>query len=116
MVNELVKPASVIALLANEVATVFGKVRPGSKTETFIKASESPVHVPLSGKTMKFGAGGMCTAGCRRGASNPSHTDRLDRDRRFDSRMVLVVDDLEVLVRVVEDRRRLAVDDERGQR
>lgn len=64
VINELVKPASVIASHANEVGTVDGKVRPGSKTETFIKAAKVPVHVPLSGKTMEFDAAGKCTAGC----------------------------------------------------
>jgi hypothetical protein len=43
---------------------VGGKVRPGSKTEAFMKATHVPVHVPLSGKTMEFDAGGKCTAGC----------------------------------------------------
>ena len=64
VINELVKPAAVIASHANEVGTVGGKVRPGSKTEAFVKASKVPVHVPLSGKTMEFDAGGKCTAGC----------------------------------------------------
>jgi len=64
VINELVKPASVIASHANEVGTVGGKVRPGSKTEAFIRASRVPVHVPLSGKTMEFDAAGKCTAGC----------------------------------------------------
>ncbi|HEY5322006.1 MAG TPA: MBL fold metallo-hydrolase [Caldimonas sp.] len=64
VINELVKPASVIASHANEVGTVGGKVRPGSKTEAFVKASKVPVHVPLSGKTMEFDAAGKCTAGC----------------------------------------------------
>lgn len=64
VMNELVKPAAVIASHANEVGTVGGKVRPGSKTETFIKAAKMPVHVPLSGKTMEFDANGKCTAGC----------------------------------------------------
>jgi len=64
VINELVKSASVIASHANEVGTVGGKVRPGSKTEAFIKASKVPVHVPLSGKTMEFDAAGKCTAGC----------------------------------------------------
>ena len=40
VINELVKPASVIASHANEVGTVGGKVRPGSKTEAFMKAVE----------------------------------------------------------------------------
>ena len=64
VINDLVKPASVIASHANEVGTVAGKVRPGSKTEAFIKAVKAPVHVPLSGKTMEFDAAGKCSAGC----------------------------------------------------
>jgi L-ascorbate metabolism protein UlaG (beta-lactamase superfamily) len=64
VINELVKPASVIASHANEVGTVNGKVRPGSKTEAFTKAVKVPVHIPLSGKTMEFDAAGKCTAGC----------------------------------------------------
>jgi L-ascorbate metabolism protein UlaG (beta-lactamase superfamily) len=64
VINELVKPASVIASHANEVGTVGGKVRAGSKTEAFVKASRVPVHIPLSGKTMEFDAAGKCTAGC----------------------------------------------------
>jgi len=64
VINELVKPTSVIASHANEVGTVGGKVRPGSKTEAFIKAVKVPVHVPLSGKLMEFDAAGKCTAGC----------------------------------------------------
>jgi L-ascorbate metabolism protein UlaG (beta-lactamase superfamily) len=60
VINDLVKPASVIASHANEVGTVDGKVRPGSKTEAFMKASKVPVHVPLSGRTMEFDAGGRC--------------------------------------------------------
>jgi len=64
VINDLVKPASVIASHANEVGTVEGKLRPGSKTEAFIKATKVPVHIPLSGKTMEFDAQGKCTAGC----------------------------------------------------
>ena len=64
VINELVKPASVIASHANEVGTVGGKVRPGSKTEAFMKAVKVPAYVPLSGKTMEFDADGKCTAGC----------------------------------------------------
>jgi L-ascorbate metabolism protein UlaG (beta-lactamase superfamily) len=64
VINELVKPASVIASHANEVGSVNGKVRPGSKTEAFMKAVKVPVHVPLSGKTMEFDNTGKCTAGC----------------------------------------------------
>ncbi len=39
VMNELVKPASVIASHANEVGTEGGKVRAGSKTEAFVKAT-----------------------------------------------------------------------------
>ncbi|MEP7058457.1 MAG: hypothetical protein ABI809_11875 [Caldimonas sp.] len=64
VINDLVKPAEVIASHANEVGTVDGKARPGSMTEAFITAVKVPVHVPLSGKTMEFDAAGKCTAGC----------------------------------------------------
>jgi len=64
VMNDLVKPVSVIVSHANEVGTVEGKVRPGSKTEAFLKAAKMPAYVPLSGKVMEFDAGGKCAAGC----------------------------------------------------
>ncbi|MDQ6881662.1 MAG: MBL fold metallo-hydrolase, partial [Pseudomonadota bacterium] len=64
VINELVKPASVIPSHINEVGTVGGKVRPGSKTEAFMKAAKVPVHIPLSGRTMEFDVSGKCVAGC----------------------------------------------------
>ena len=64
VINELVKPAAVIASHANEVATQAGKVVAGSKTETFMRAVSVPVHLPLSGRTMSFDAAGKCVAGC----------------------------------------------------
>jgi L-ascorbate metabolism protein UlaG (beta-lactamase superfamily) len=64
VVNDLVKPASVIASHANEAATENGKVKDGTKTAEFIEHADMPVHVPLSGKTMAFGGDGMCIAGC----------------------------------------------------
>lgn len=64
VINDLVKPNAVIASHANEVGTVGGKVRPGSKTEAFAKAVKVPVHIPLSGKTMEFNSEGKCVAGC----------------------------------------------------
>jgi L-ascorbate metabolism protein UlaG (beta-lactamase superfamily) len=64
VVNELVRPASVIASHANEPATVNGKLSPTSKTAAFQKAAKMPVHVPLSGRTMEFDGSGRCTAGC----------------------------------------------------
>ena len=64
VINDLVKPNSVIASHVNEVGTRGGKVVPGSKTDTFVKATKIPVHIPLSGRTMEFDAGGRCVAGC----------------------------------------------------
>jgi len=64
VIDELVKPASVIVSHANEVATKDGKVIAGTRTDTFIKATKVPVHVPLSGRTMEFDAGGVCVSGC----------------------------------------------------
>lgn len=64
VINDLVKPNSVIPSHANEGATKDGKVIPHSKTATFIAATHVPSHVPLSGKTMQFNADGKCTGGC----------------------------------------------------
>jgi L-ascorbate metabolism protein UlaG (beta-lactamase superfamily) len=64
VINELVKPASVIASHANEEATSGGKVRPGTKTEAFMKAVTVPVYLPLSDRTMEFDSSGKCTGGC----------------------------------------------------
>lgn len=64
VINEMVKPVEVIASHANEEATKSGKVRPGTKTEVFMKATKVPVRVPLSGKTMEFDGTGKCVAGC----------------------------------------------------
>ena len=64
VVNNLVKPASVIASHANQPSTSGGKVIAGTRVESFSKLSKMPVHVPLSGRTMSFNAGGKCTGGC----------------------------------------------------
>jgi L-ascorbate metabolism protein UlaG (beta-lactamase superfamily) len=64
VVNELVRPASVIASHANEPATIGGKLTSNSKTAAFQKMAKMPVHVPLSGRTMEFDGAGRCTAGC----------------------------------------------------
>lgn len=64
VVNDLIKPASVIASHANEAATENGKVIDGSRTAQFIEQSDMPVHVPLSGKGMAFNGSGKCVAGC----------------------------------------------------
>jgi len=64
VINELVKPNSVIASHANEEATKGGNVIPGTRTAVFQKASKVPVHVPLSGRTMEFDGSGNCARGC----------------------------------------------------
>ena len=64
VINELVKPASVIPSHANEVATKDGKVLPNTKTDIFAKATKVPVHIPLSGRTMEFDPDGKCVSGC----------------------------------------------------
>jgi len=64
VINDLIKPAAVIASHANEVATNGGKVIAGTRTETFMKASKATVHLPLSGRTMEFDGDGKCQAGC----------------------------------------------------
>jgi L-ascorbate metabolism protein UlaG (beta-lactamase superfamily) len=64
VIDELVKPTSVIASHANEMATSGGKVIDGTRTATFIAATKTPVHVPLSGITMAFDGAGTCISGC----------------------------------------------------
>ncbi len=64
VINEMVKPASVIPSHANQVSTKGGKVIAGTKTDAFSKAVKVPVHLPLSGKTMEFDGSGKCAAGC----------------------------------------------------
>lgn len=64
VVNKLIKPTAVIASHANEAATKAGKVIAGTRTDTFIKVSQMPVHIPLSGRSMEFNNKGMCVTGC----------------------------------------------------
>lgn len=64
VINELIKPNAVIASHANEAATQSGKVISGTRTDTFIKATRIPVHLPLSGKTMTFNRDAGCVSGC----------------------------------------------------
>jgi L-ascorbate metabolism protein UlaG (beta-lactamase superfamily) len=64
VVNALIKPSAVIASHVNEAATRDGKVIADTKTDTFIKASSVPVHVPLSGRAMAFDRDGNCVSGC----------------------------------------------------
>jgi hypothetical protein len=64
VVNELIKPVSVIASHANEAATKAGKVITGTRTDAFINAVNVPVIIPLSGRAMEFDGSGRCVAGC----------------------------------------------------
>ena len=64
VMNELVRPNSVIASHANEAATQGGKLLPNTKTAAFRQAAKMPVHIPLSGRTMEFDGVGRCVAGC----------------------------------------------------
>jgi L-ascorbate metabolism protein UlaG (beta-lactamase superfamily) len=64
VINELAKPASVIASHANEAATQGGKILPETNSERFKNAVKVPVHIPLSGQTMAFDSNGKCVSGC----------------------------------------------------
>lgn len=64
VINERVKPSSVIASHANEASTKKGKLIPGTRSDIFIRETKVPVYLPLSGKTMQFDAKGHCVSGC----------------------------------------------------
>ena len=64
VVNELIKPNAVIVSHANEAATKNGKVIKGTRTDTFIQATNVQVHVPLSGSVMEFNRKAKCVVGC----------------------------------------------------
>jgi L-ascorbate metabolism protein UlaG (beta-lactamase superfamily) len=64
VINNLIKPAAVIASHANQPSTEGGKVIAGTRVDSFSKLSKVPVHVPLSGQTMSFNKSGKCTDGC----------------------------------------------------
>ncbi len=64
VVNKLIKPESVIPSHANQPSTSGGKVIEGTRTDSFIKAVEANVYLPLSGRTMAFNENGKCVGGC----------------------------------------------------
>ena len=66
VINEMIKPKSVIASHANEAATKNSKLIDGTRTDEFIKQVKAPVYVPLSGVTLEFSGSGRCVNGCRR--------------------------------------------------
>jgi L-ascorbate metabolism protein UlaG (beta-lactamase superfamily) len=64
-VNTLLQPATVIPSHSSEGATEGGQLKPGSRTEDFVRLVRGrTVHLPLSGRTMEFDGAGTCTAGC----------------------------------------------------
>ena len=64
VVNELVRPKAVIASHANEASTKQGKLIPGTRADTFTRATQVPVYLPLSGRTMEFDQQAKCLSGC----------------------------------------------------
>jgi len=64
VINELVRPASVILTHANEPVTEGGKLRPASRTAAFIKQLKPPSHLAISERTMEFDGQGKCVSGC----------------------------------------------------
>lgn len=64
VVNDLIKPKSVIASHANQPSTEGGKLIPGTRTAVFKEAVTVPVHIPLSGKVMEFDGDATCVSGC----------------------------------------------------
>ena len=64
VINELIRPASVILTHVNEPATDDGRLRPESRTAAVIEQLEPPVHLAISGRTMEFDGEGRCVVGC----------------------------------------------------
>jgi L-ascorbate metabolism protein UlaG (beta-lactamase superfamily) len=64
VINELVRPMSVILTHVNEPATENGTLRPRSRTAAVIDALDPPAHLAISGRTMDFNGQGQCVAGC----------------------------------------------------
>lgn len=70
VIDELIQPNAVIASHANEAATSGGELQPDTRTATFVEETETPVYLPLSGRTLSFDAEGNCTDGCASAISN----------------------------------------------
>lgn len=64
VINNLIKPQSVIASHANQPSTADGKMIEGTRLAQFKQSSNADVHVPLSGRTMSFNGTGKCQNGC----------------------------------------------------
>jgi hypothetical protein len=64
VINDLIKPASVILTHVNEPATEGGKPKPKSHTAALMKQLNPSSYLAISGRTMEFDGKGMCVAGC----------------------------------------------------
>jgi L-ascorbate metabolism protein UlaG (beta-lactamase superfamily) len=63
--NELVRPAAVIASHPNEGVTSGGKLIANTRTAAFVSLVKGrAVHLALSGRTMEFDGNAKCVAGC----------------------------------------------------
>jgi L-ascorbate metabolism protein UlaG (beta-lactamase superfamily) len=64
-INDLIRPAAVIASHPNEGATSGGIARPNSRTKQFMDlVKRGPVYPAISGRTMEFDGSAKCVAGC----------------------------------------------------
>jgi L-ascorbate metabolism protein UlaG (beta-lactamase superfamily) len=73
--KQLVQPAAVIVSHAEEPVTTKGQVNPDTRTAQFIGLmGNTPVYVPLSGRTMEFDGNANCIAcqGHTTPAGNPA--------------------------------------------
>lgn len=64
VLNELIKPESVIFTHVNEAATKDGKLLPKSHTAAVIKDVKADAYLAISGRTMEFNGDGACVSGC----------------------------------------------------
>lgn len=64
VMNNLVKPKSVIPSHANQPSTKDGVVIEGTRIDSFMKAVKAKAYVPISGRSMSFDKNGKCVAGC----------------------------------------------------
>ena len=65
VIDELVKPNTVIISHANEASTKGGQLLPATRAMLFKSTAKTSTVVPLSGQTMEFDANGICMLGCK---------------------------------------------------
>lgn len=66
VIDDLIKPNTVIVSHANEASTKGGQLLPGTRAMQFKSAAKVATVLPLSGQTMEFDANGICMAGCKK--------------------------------------------------